>query len=60
MYVNGEWRDSSDQEKRTIINPANGKCIAYAPEGTIEDAKYAIEVARTAFDSGIWSETSHC
>ncbi|MGI8278268.1 aldehyde dehydrogenase family protein [Bacillus mycoides] len=58
MYVNGEWRDSSDQEKRTIINPANGKGIAYAPEGTIEDAKYAIEVARTAFDSGIWSATS--
>ncbi|MGW5952046.1 aldehyde dehydrogenase family protein [Bacillus mycoides] len=58
MYVNGEWRGSSDQEKRTIINPANGKGIAYAPEGTIEDAKYAIEVARTAFDSGIWSATS--
>ena len=58
MYVNGEWRDSSNQEKRTIINPANGKGIAYAPEGTIEDAKYAIEVARTAFDSGIWSATS--
>lgn len=58
MYVNGEWRDSSDQEKRTIINPANGKGIAYAPEGTIEDAKYAIEVARMAFDSGIWSATS--
>ncbi|RAN84895.1 aldehyde dehydrogenase family protein [Bacillus sp. SRB_331] len=58
MYVNGEWRDSSDQEKRTIINPANGKGIAYAPEGTVEDAKYAIEVARTAFDSGIWSATS--
>lgn len=56
MYVNGEWRDSSDR-KRTIINPANGKGIAYAPEGTIEDAKYAIEVARTAFDSGIWSAT---
>ncbi|MEK7017526.1 aldehyde dehydrogenase family protein [Bacillus sp. FSL R9-9410] len=58
MYVNGEWRESSNQEKRTIINPANGKGIAYAPEGTIEDAKYAIEVARAAFDSGIWSETS--
>ncbi|EOO21809.1 aldehyde dehydrogenase family protein [Bacillus cereus] len=58
MYVNGEWRESSNQEKRTIINPANGKGIAYAPEGTIEDAKYAIEVARTAFDSGIWSATS--
>ncbi|PEY35181.1 aldehyde dehydrogenase [Bacillus cereus] len=58
MYLNGEWRDSSNQEKRTIINPANGKVIAYAPEGTIEDAKYAIEVARTTFDSGIWSETS--
>jgi len=58
MYVNGEWRESSNQEKRTIINPANGKGIAYAPEGTIEDTKYAIEVARATFDSGIWSETS--
>jgi betaine-aldehyde dehydrogenase len=58
MYINGEWIESSNQEKRTIINPANGKGIAYAPEGTIEDAKYAIEVARSAFDSGIWSETS--
>lgn len=58
MYLNGEWRDSSNQEKRPIINPANGKVIAYASEGTIEDAKYAIEVARATFDSGIWSETS--
>lgn len=58
MYLNGEWRDSSNQEKRPIINPANGKVIAYAPEGTIKDAKYAIEVARATFDSGIWSETS--
>lgn len=58
MYLNGEWRDSSNQEKRPIINPANGKVISYAPEGTIEDAKYAIEVARATFDSGIWSETS--
>lgn len=58
MYLNGEWRDSSNQEKRPIINPANGKVIAYAPEGTIEDVKYAIEVARATFDSGIWSETS--
>ncbi|PEP63105.1 MULTISPECIES: aldehyde dehydrogenase family protein [Bacillus] len=58
MYLNGEWRDSSNQEKKPIINPANGKVIAYASEGTIEDAKYAIEVARATFDSGIWSETS--
>lgn len=58
MYLNGEWKDSSNQEKRPIINPANGKVIAYAPEGTIEDAKYAIEVAKATFDSGIWSETS--
>ncbi|MEI4830326.1 aldehyde dehydrogenase family protein [Bacillus sp. FJAT-53711] len=58
MYLNGEWRESSNQEKRPIINPANGKVIVYAPEGTIEDAKEAIEVARATFDSGIWSETS--
>ena len=38
MYVNGEWKDAENQEKRTIINPANGEVISYAPEGTIEDA----------------------
>lgn len=56
MYINGEWRDSRSGEKRDIINPANGEVIAQAAEGTVEDAKEAIQVAKDTFESGVWSD----
>lgn len=56
MYINGEWKNSSNQEKRPVFNPASGEVITYAPEGTIEDAREAIDAARRAFDEGIWSD----
>ena len=56
MYINGEWRDSHNKEKRNVINPATGEVFAQAAEGTIEDAKEAIQVARATFESGVWSE----
>ncbi|MCS0543716.1 aldehyde dehydrogenase family protein, partial [Aeromonas veronii] len=58
MFINGEWVDAQSKKTRSIINPANGKVIAEAAEGDVEDAKIAIEVARHAFDSGIWSDLS--
>ncbi|MED3895079.1 aldehyde dehydrogenase family protein [Priestia aryabhattai] len=56
MYINGEWRKAEKQ--RSTVNPATGEVIGYAAEGSAEDMKAAIEAAREAFDSGIWSETS--
>lgn len=56
MYINGEWRKAEKQ--RPTVNPATGEVIGYAAEGSAEDMKAAIEAAREAFDSGIWSETS--
>ena len=56
MFINGEWMDSSSKQKKNIVNPANGKIIAEAPNGNAEDAKMAIDAARLAFDSGIWSD----
>ncbi|WP_394136632.1 aldehyde dehydrogenase family protein [Cytobacillus oceanisediminis] len=58
MYINGEWMDSLNGQKSHIINPANGTIIAEAPSGNEEDAKMAIDAARRAFDSGIWSDLS--
>ncbi|RYM02723.1 aldehyde dehydrogenase family protein [Sporolactobacillus sp. THM7-7] len=58
MYINGEWRHGGANQKRTIINPANGEVIAEAVEGTVSDVKQAVQAARKAFDSGIWSELS--
>lgn len=56
MYINGQWRDSSNQAKREIINPANGEVIGFAAEGTVEDAREAIKAAKTAFEKGVWSD----
>lgn len=56
MYIDGEWRDAENQETRPVINPANGEIIAYAPEGTIVDARAAISAANKAFEEGVWSD----
>lgn len=56
MYINGEWRESRSKETRDIYNPATGEVIAKATEGTIEDAREAIQAAKAAFESGVWSE----
>ncbi|WP_431307272.1 aldehyde dehydrogenase family protein [Ferdinandcohnia quinoae] len=56
MFINGEWVEAQSGKTRSIVNPANGKIIAEAAEGDIEDARIAIDVARHAFDSGIWSD----
>ncbi|TKG99834.1 aldehyde dehydrogenase family protein, partial [Peribacillus simplex] len=55
-FINGEWMDSLSKQKTNVVNPANGKIIAEAPSGNAEDARMAIDAARTAFDSGIWSD----
>jgi betaine-aldehyde dehydrogenase len=55
MLIDGEWRESENQQTRPVINPANGEVITYAPEGTIADARMAIDAARRAFEEGIWS-----
>ena len=58
MFIDGEWKDSENQETRPVINPANGEVIAYAPEATVGDARTAIFAARRAFEEGVWSEIS--
>jgi len=53
-YVSGEWVKGSDGfiEGR---NPATGELVSRAPNSTKDDAAAAIEAARAAFDSGVWS-----
>ncbi len=58
MFIDGEWKDAENQQTRLVYNPANGEIIAHAPEGTITDARAAIEAARKAFESGVWSGIS--
>ena len=56
LYINGEFRESSDGGTFKAINPANGEVIAEISKATIDDSRSAIDSARKAFDSGIWSD----
>jgi betaine-aldehyde dehydrogenase len=56
LYINGEWMDASNPEKQDILNPANQQCIAKAPKATKEETITAIESAKSAFKSGVWSD----
>ncbi|WP_428912424.1 aldehyde dehydrogenase family protein [Niallia sp. Krafla_26] len=58
MYINGEWRFSSNPDTNKVINPANGELIAIAPRATVEEAEEAIGAAKAAFESGVWSKLS--
>ncbi len=50
MYINGRWVMGSSNTSRPVRNPATEEIIAYVTEGTVDDAKRAIECARLAFD----------
>ena len=56
MFINDKWVDASSKQTFDVINPATEEVIAKVPLGTKQDAKSAIEAARKAFDSGVWSE----
>ncbi|WP_338453040.1 aldehyde dehydrogenase family protein [Niallia oryzisoli] len=58
MYINGEWRLSNNPDGNKVINPANGELIAIAPRATVEETEEAIQAAKKAFDSGVWSKLS--
>lgn len=56
LYINGEFKESSDGKTFDAVNPATGEAFAQISQATIKDTKDAIESARKAFDSGVWSE----
>ncbi|MGH2575279.1 MAG: aldehyde dehydrogenase family protein, partial [Ignavibacteria bacterium] len=58
LYINGEFKDSSDKETFDSINPFDKSPLAKISKSTIDDVREAIASARKAFDSGIWSNKS--
>ena len=60
MYIDGRWQPAVSGQTRRIVNPFNRETIAVVAEGDRADAIRAIEAARAAFDSGIWSEMPAC
>lgn len=48
MFIDGEWVDSTKDEKINVVNPANEKVIASVPKASREEAKTALEAAKDA------------
>ena len=48
MFIDGEWVDSKGEGKILVANPATETSFASVPKGTREDAKAALDAAKTA------------
>ncbi|UQZ81405.1 Lactaldehyde dehydrogenase [Paenibacillus konkukensis] len=48
LYINGEFRASTNPEMLTVTNPATGNIISQVPNATIEETREAIAAAEAA------------
>ena len=47
LWIGGKWRKSSDGGRFDVIDPATEKNIASVASATVEDAKAALDAARS-------------
>jgi aldehyde dehydrogenase (NAD+) len=55
LYINGAWRPSRDGQHEPVCDPATGEVLGLVARAGVEDARDAIQAARTAFDEGNWA-----
>jgi betaine-aldehyde dehydrogenase len=55
-FIDGESVAPAEGRTSDVINPADGKTFAQAPDSTTEDVDRAVKAARTAFDG--WSNAT--
>ncbi|MEM9523110.1 MAG: aldehyde dehydrogenase family protein [Pseudomonadota bacterium] len=53
--IDGVWRESETGETFERVSPAHGIVVSRSAKGGAAEVDAAIEAARTAFDSGVWS-----
>jgi betaine-aldehyde dehydrogenase len=56
LYINGQFKDASDKGTMDAVNPYDRSVFAKLAKATVTDTKSAIQAARNAFDSGVWSD----
>lgn len=56
LYINGEFKKSSDGQTFDAVNPATEEVFAKIFKANAADARDAVDAARNAFDSGVWSD----
>jgi betaine-aldehyde dehydrogenase len=58
LFLGGTFAAASDGGSRELIDPATDEVYARVAEATAADAARAIAIAREAFDSGPWPDTT--
>ncbi len=54
MVIDGEWVAAVSEATSPVVSPFDGASLGTVPTGGREDARRAIDAARTAFDRGTW------
>lgn len=54
LFINGQWRPSSDGHRIKVVNPTTGRAFGSAAAATADDVAAAVGAARDAFDNGPW------
>lgn len=54
-FIDGQYEDAHSGETRATINPANGEKLADVANCGVQDADRAVDIARSTFESGVWS-----
>src|SRR4051794_27071924 len=57
LFIDGVWTSAVDGGTREIHCPADGALVGVVDEASEADTIAAIQAARRAFDSGVWSST---
>ncbi|MGB2695745.1 MAG: aldehyde dehydrogenase family protein [Dehalococcoidia bacterium] len=55
MLIGGEWVNAKSGKTFERLSPANGELVGTYPLADTEDVDAAVDIARSVFDSGAWS-----
>lgn len=56
LFINGEEVAPQSEQTFESINPATGEVIAHVAQGNEQDVDRAVQAARKAHESGVWSK----
>ncbi|BBC73278.1 aldehyde dehydrogenase [Altererythrobacter sp. B11] len=55
LFIDGDWRAATSQERINVFDPATGEPIATVANASTDDVDQAVRAAYKAFESGVWS-----
>lgn len=58
LFIGGTWVDAASGKTFASLNPATGEVLTHLADADVRDTDAAVHAARTAFESGPWTEMS--